>query len=85
MSPPTLTLLGQPDCHLCHEMRAVAERVLVAPARLVERDVREDPELSKRYRLEIPVLLWGDREVVRHRVTEDELRRRLHELGFGGL
>jgi hypothetical protein len=39
----------------------------------------------KRYRLEIPVLLWGDREVVRHRVTEDELRRRLHELGFGGL
>jgi hypothetical protein len=85
VSPPTLTLLGKPDCHLCHEMRAVAERVLVEPARLVERDVRGDPELLKRYRLEIPVLLWGDREVVRHRVTEDELRRRLHELGFGGL
>jgi hypothetical protein len=82
VSPHTLTLLGKPDCHLCHEMRAVAERVLVEPARLVERDVREDPELEKRYRLEIPVLLWGDREVVRHRVTEPELRRRLQELGF---
>ncbi len=83
MSPPTLILLGKPDCRLCHEMRAVAERVLAEPARLVERDVREDPELEKRYRLEIPVLLWGEREVVRHRVTEAELRRRLHELGFG--
>jgi Glutaredoxin-like domain (DUF836) len=84
VSPPTLTLLGKPDCRLCHEMRAVAELVLVEPARLVERDVREDPDLLERYRLEIPVLLWGDREVVRHRVTEAELRRRLHELGFGG-
>jgi hypothetical protein len=83
VSPPTLTLLGRPDCRLCHEMRAVAERVLLEPARVVERDVREDPELEKRYRLEIPVLLWGEREVVRHRVTEAELRRRLQELGFG--
>jgi hypothetical protein len=64
-------------------MRAVAERVLVEPTRLVERDVREDPELERRYHLEIPVLLWGDREVARHRVTEADLRRRLHELGFG--
>jgi len=64
-------------------MRAVAERVLLEPARVVERDVREDPELEKLYRLEIPVLLWGEREVVRHRVTEAELRGRLQELGFG--
>ncbi len=85
MSGPILTLLGKPDCHLCHEMRAVVERVLVeGGAELVERDVREDPELERRYRLEIPVLLWGDREVARHRVTEVDLRRRLSELGLGG-
>jgi hypothetical protein len=83
--PPTLTLLGKPDCRLCHEMRAVVERVLVeGDVPLVERDVREDPELERRYRLEIPVLIWGDREVARHKVTEPELRRRLSELGFRG-
>jgi hypothetical protein len=78
-----LTLLSKPDCTLCHEMRAVVERVLAGGAvRLLERDIREDPKLERRYRFEIPVLLWGDREVVRHRVTEPELRSRLLELGF---
>ena len=28
MNGPRLTLLGKPDCHLCHAMRAVAEAVL---------------------------------------------------------
>jgi hypothetical protein len=79
-----LTLLGKPGCKLCHEMRAVVERVLAEGGiPLVERDVRENPELESRYGLEIPVLLLGDREVVRHRVTEAELRRRLRELGLG--
>ena len=77
---PVLTLLGKPDCHLCHEMAAVVRRVLgEIGGRLVERDVREDPELEKRYRLEIPVLLREGRELARHRVTEAELRERLRE------
>ncbi len=83
MPETDLTLLSKPDCTLCHEMRAVVERVLAGGvARVVERDVREDPELERRYRFEIPVLLWGEREVARHRVTEPELRSRLRELGF---
>jgi hypothetical protein len=74
----TLTLLGRPDCGLCHEMHAVVAPVAAALGlTLVERDVREDPELKRRYALEIPVLLAGDVEVVRHRTTADELRRRL--------
>ena len=44
---------------------------------LVERDVREDPELKRRYALEIPVLLAGEVEIARHRTTADELRPRL--------
>jgi hypothetical protein len=78
-----LTLLGKPDCHLCHEMRAVIDRALAAtPVRVVEKDVREDPELRRRYLNDIPVLLIGEREVARHRLTESELLQRLSEMGW---
>lgn len=49
--------------------------------RLVVRDVREDPELLRRYRNDIPVLLAGGVELARHRVTTDELLARLAALG----
>ena len=48
--------------------------------RLVVRDVREDPDLLRRYRNDIPVLLEGDVELARHRVTPGELVQRLNEL-----
>ncbi len=64
-------------------MRAVAERVLPEfGALLVEKDVREDPRLEARYVLEIPVLLLGAQEIVRHRVTEGDLRRLLRSAGL---
>ncbi len=64
-------------------MRAVLERVLPElGARLEEKDVREDPRLEARYVLEIPVLLLGQKEIVRHRVTEADLRRLLRDAGL---
>jgi hypothetical protein len=80
---PVLVLLSKPGCHLCHELRGVVERVLPEyDAVLEERDVRADPETERRYALEIPVLMLGSREVLRHRTTEDELRARLLEAGL---
>jgi glutaredoxin-like protein DUF836 len=77
-----LTLLGQPGCHLCHEMRAVVERVVAGTgAALVEEDVRSDPGWRP-YRLEIPVLLLDGAEIARHRVGEEELRRLLADRGI---
>ncbi len=77
-----LTVLGKPDCHLCHVMADVARRAAAGlHATVVERDVREDAELYARYRDDIPVLLVDGREAARHRVTEPELRRRLLALG----
>jgi len=77
-----LTLLGQPDCHLCHQMRAVVEKVVAGTdAVLVEEDVRSDPGWQ-RYRLEIPVLLLDGDELARHRIGEDDLRRLLSERGL---
>ena len=64
-------------------MRDVVARVLGRDGpRLLERDVRDDPELEKRYVFEIPVLLWGATEVAGHRIEEGELRARLSRLGF---
>jgi hypothetical protein len=81
-TPAVLTLLGKPDCHLCHVMADVARRATVGlQATVVERDVREDPSLHERYRNDIPVLLLDGGEVARHRVTEAELRARLLALG----
>lgn len=79
-----LTLVGKPDCHLCHEMRDVVWRVLgeAAATILVEKNVADDPVLERRYVFEIPVLLAGDKEVARHRIEEDELRSRLAALGL---
>jgi glutaredoxin-like protein DUF836 len=80
-----LTLLGKPDCHLCHEMHEVVAPVAAELGlTLVERDVGEDPELKRRYALDIPVLLAGEVEVARHRTSADELRRRLAALTAAG-
>ena len=79
-----LVLLGKPGCPLCDEMREEIEPVLLGLGlELIERDVRDDPELEKRYVLEIPVLLWGEHEVALHRTTGEALRRRLRELRLG--
>jgi glutaredoxin len=81
--PRQLTLLSKPDCHLCHAMREVVASVVPAfGLSLEEKDVRDDPETDRLYRLDIPVLLLGDREVARHHVTAADLRRRLGELGL---
>jgi hypothetical protein len=78
-----LVLLSKPGCHLCDEMRAVVEPELHAHGwRLIERDVRDDPEMEDRYRLHIPVLLFEGREVARHRITREELRQWLATLGI---
>ena len=79
--PPVFTLLGKPDCHLCHEMESVVVPVLrERGATLVVKDVRDDPQTDRRWGREIPLLLFGDREVARHRISAAELRARLEEI-----
>lgn len=81
--PGGLVLLGKPDCHLCHVMQEVVERVLAARGgSYLKKDLRDDAELERRYRFEIPVLFLDGREVARHRITEEELYGLLD--GFDG-
>lgn len=63
-------------------MGALARRLVGEGIAVEEKDIRSDPDLEKRYLLEIPVLLAGDREVARGRVNEPELRKALVLLGI---
>jgi hypothetical protein len=41
--------------------------------------VDSDPELARRYGLDIPVLLWGGVKVCQHRLDREELIRLLRQ------
>jgi hypothetical protein len=85
-SAAVLTVLGKPDCHLCHVMAEAVRRAAVGlEATVIERDVRTDPVLYARYRNDIPILMLGESEIARHRVSEADLRRRLLALGVRSL
>ena len=75
---PHLTLYSRPGCHLCDEMKAVIDRVAARlPLRLEVVNIDDDPALTERYGLEIPVLLVDGRKVAKCRIDEPVLERTL--------
>ncbi len=83
MSAPTLVLMGRPGCRLCEEMRELVLSVTRGGLSLTERNIDEDESLLGRYALAIPVLLFGEVELARHRISAAELRARLRDAGLG--
>jgi len=69
------------DCQLCDEMleelAALGRRLPLPPLEVV--DVDSDPQLKRRYGLEVPVLLLDGTVVCRHRLDARELTRLLRE------
>ena len=67
------------DCDLCDEMvtelEALGRSLRLPPISIV--DVDSDPELVRRYGLNVPVLLFDGTVVCRHRLDADELQRLL--------
>ena len=67
------------DCQLCDEMleelAALGRRLPLPPLEVV--DVDSDPQLKRRYGLEVPVLLLDGTVVCRHRLDLQELTRLL--------
>ena len=74
-----LTVVHREGCDLCDEMVADLEslgrRTRLPPITIV--DVDSDPELLRRYGLNVPVLLLDGTVVCKHRLDADELRRLL--------
>ena len=73
-------LYSKPGCHLCELMK---EEILKANCtnlyELQEINIESDPELSARYRYDIPVLMISGLEAFRHRLTADAFRRRVKQ------
>lgn len=73
-----LTIYSRPGCHLCDEMKAVVVRVArTVPLTIEEIDISADPDLERRYGVEIPVLLVDGKKAAKYRLTEAQLRRML--------
>ena len=68
-----LTLYSRPDCHLCEELMAEALPLIAGRARFDIVDISEDPGLSKKYGLLIPVLAHENEELSRYRLDRSRL------------
>jgi thiol-disulfide isomerase/thioredoxin len=82
-----LTIYSRPDCHLCDEMKTIVTRVAKsAPGPTIIRciDISTDPDLERRYGVEIPVLLINGKKAAKYRIDEVELRRLLKQRALAG-
>jgi predicted thioredoxin/glutaredoxin len=74
-----LTVVHREGCDLCDEMLAELQSLgrsrPLPPIDVV--DVDSDPDLTRRYGLNVPVLLLDGTVVCRHRLDEAELGRLL--------
>ncbi len=74
-----LTIVHRRECDLCDEMvaevRALGRTLTLPPLEIV--DVDGEPELLRRYGLNVPVLLLDGTLVCKHRLDAAELRRLL--------
>ena len=74
----TVRLYGAAGCHLCENARRIVEVVRAeVPFELEDVDISGDPELERRYRERIPVVLIDGEEAFSIFVHPDALRRRL--------
>ncbi|MFI5198134.1 MAG: glutaredoxin family protein [Thermoanaerobaculia bacterium] len=78
--PPALRLLSRSGCHLCEEMKAVVEPLVLSLGGTLEVvDVDSDPALAARWGNEIPVLLNAEGRVVAK--ARDGARKIVRRLG----
>jgi predicted thioredoxin/glutaredoxin len=74
-----LAVVHREGCGLCDEMiaalAALGERIALPAVSVL--DVDADPDLSRRFSLDVPVLLLDGNIVCKHRLDEGELRRLL--------
>ncbi len=69
-----LTLYTKPGCHLCEELAALLDALQPDYGFVLEEiDITLDPDLTARYRHDIPVLHGDGEEIARGRVSARDL------------
>lgn len=75
-----VTLYTRPGCHLCDEALALLRQVQARqPFELQIVDISQDAILRARYRMDIPVVVFREERLFRHRVDAERLSRLLRE------
>ncbi|MCA1613042.1 MAG: glutaredoxin family protein [Acidobacteria bacterium] len=74
----SVRLYTRPGCHLCDEARREMHAAGVAELyELEEIDIDSDPELTRRFGWDIPVVAIGDAVVFKHRLTRADFKREI--------
>ena len=77
-TPPRITLITRPECHLCEVAKEALDRVAAASGeRWAEMNVESDIELEREYGERLPVVLLDGKEHGYFRVEEERLLRDL--------
>jgi len=77
-----LLLYTRRDCCLCEEMKVTLHQVAAKiPLALEEIDVDTSSELQEKYGNDVPVLFVNGRKAFKHRLTAEELEKRLQRKG----
>ena len=83
---PAVTLYARPGCHLCEvarlQLRALQQTF---PFRLDEVNIEGDPELERRFLLEIPVVAVAGEVVTTAPIDLERVRRALIDARLGSL
>ena len=75
---PRVIIYSRPGCHLCEEAKQTIQSAqCVNEYTLEEINIETDATLLGRYRYDIPVITIDGEEAFKHRLTEEEFRRRL--------
>jgi glutaredoxin len=77
----TVTVYGKAECSLCDKATAILERLQREfDYRIKHVDITDDPDLFRRYRYRIPVVVLNGREIAAGIVTTPALRSALGRL-----
>jgi hypothetical protein len=81
---PRVRFYSRRGCHLCEEAKAEIARAGCGGLFLLEEiDIDGDPELTRRYGWDIPVIEIGGAVVFKHRLTAEEFRREIERARLG--
>jgi glutaredoxin len=77
----TIEIMTKKDCSLCDDAKEIIEQVIAdMPAKIKMTDIESDPELLKRYKEKIPVVLINGEESFVYKVHPITLRKKLDKL-----
>ncbi len=79
MSKPHVIIYSRPGCHLCDEAKAaIRDAGCNDQFTLEEVNIESDPELLRKYKYDIPVIVIDGVEAFIHRVAPAEFRTRIY-------